>query len=123
MLNAHQLALIATVAAYVVAAARLFNIARPLYAFVPAKLQPIAIALGAGLPQLADALLNAKSGTELTTAIGSAVVAFLVSVKGVPHEPPPGDGKAVAAKPVDVFPQTSDGKPLSVRPPGGVDGE
>lgn len=111
MLNAHTLALVATIAAYVVAASRLFNVARPLYAFIPAKYQPLAIALGAGLPQLADALLSAKTGQELVTAVGSAVVAFLVAAKGVPHDPPPGDGQPVAAKPAEVFPQTPDGKP------------
>lgn len=109
MLKPETIALLATVAAYMLAAARLFNVAKPLYGWIPPKLQPVVIALAAGLPQLAEALIGATTKEQLFTAVGSAVVAFLVAVKGPPT--PPGDSPAVGAV------------PLSVRPPGGMDAE
>jgi hypothetical protein len=108
------MALVATIAGYLLATARLFNVLKPLYGWLPTQAQPVVIALVAGLPQLADALLGAKSSEQVLLSVAAAVTAFLVAVKGKPHDPTGGDGSAVGpSKP--MFP------PASVRPPGGFD--
>jgi hypothetical protein len=108
-MTTETLALVAAIAGHLAAIARLFNVFRPLYGWLPLKAQPVVIALVAGLPPLAEALLAAKSTEQVLLAVASGVTAFFIAVKGTP--PSPGDGKPVAAK------------PLSQRPRAGFDAE
>jgi hypothetical protein len=113
MLSAETLALIAAVAAHLVAIARLFNVLKPLYGWLPAKAQPVVIALGAGLPPLAETLLGATSKEQVILAVASGLTAFFMAVKGAPP-PSSGDAQPVAAQP-HVFLQNEDGSPIEFR--------
>jgi hypothetical protein len=107
------MALVATIAGYLLATARLFNVLRPLYGWLPEKAQPIVIALVAALPQLAEALLGAKSGEQILLSIATAITAFLVAVKGRPHDPPGGDSTPVGR--TDPEPTSTGFEPPSYR--------
>lgn len=72
----------ALVVAYLLAFARLFDAARPLWAWIPAKFQPLAPAVLAVIPAIVDAFRGVTSKTELTIAIMGALGTLTTAVRG-----------------------------------------
>lgn len=72
----------ALAAGYALALARLTDTARPLWNFLPAKLQPLMPALLVVLPGLADGLMHGASAQDVVNAIVAAAGALFISLRG-----------------------------------------
>lgn len=82
------LELAALLAGYALAMARLLNAARPLWAWVPVKLQPLLPALVTVLPLLASQLGAATTRLDMTESGILALGALMTAVRGQHPVPP-----------------------------------
>jgi hypothetical protein len=79
---------VALLAAYALATARLLNAAKPLWSWVPTKLQPLLPALLSVLPTLAAQLGMVHTKLDLTETLVVALGALMTAVRGQHPVPP-----------------------------------
>ncbi len=72
----------ALAAGYALALARLTDTARPLWNFLPVKLQPVMPALLVVLPDLAAGLQHSMSAQDVANSVLASAGAFMISMRG-----------------------------------------